>query len=116
MQTVFIAFTLKNSSVAEFFVSLANKLSKTHHVIIFTYATEAHDLLLDESISILEWPSRRPTKFADFRFLVKNIREYKPKILIASFGAVNLFILAGFLMGVKHRVAWVSYLDKSIRI
>ncbi|GGW78816.1 glycosyltransferase family 4 protein [Salegentibacter mishustinae] len=114
MQTVFIAFTLKNSSVAEFFVSLANKLSKTHHVIIFTYATEAHDLLLDESISILEWPSRRPTKFADFRFLVKNIREYKPKILIASFGAVNLFILAGFLMGVKHRVAWYHTLTSQL--
>ena len=114
MQTVFIAFTLKNSSVAEFFVSLANKLSKTHHVIIFTYATEAHKLILDESISILEWPSRRPTKFVDFRFLVKNIREHKPKTLIASFGAVNLFILAGFLMRVKHRVAWYHTLTSQL--
>ena len=114
MQTVFIAFTLKNSSVAEFFVSLANKLSKTHRVFIFTYATEAHDLSLDSSIEVLEWPSKRPTKLADFRFLVKNIREYKPKTLIASFGAVNLFMLAGFLLKVKHRVAWYHTLTSQL--
>lgn len=114
MQTVFIAFTLKNSSVAEFFVNLANRLSKTHRVIIFTYATEDHDLFLDDSIRILEWPSRRPTKFADFRFLIRNIREYKPEILIASFGAVNLFILGGLLLGVKHRVAWYHTLTSQL--
>ncbi len=114
MQAVFIAFTLKNSSVAEFFVSLANRLSKTHQVIIFTHATEDHDLFLEDSIHILEWPSRRPTKLSDFIFLLRNIREYKPDTMIASFGAVNLFILGGFLMGVKHRVAWYHTLTSQL--
>lgn len=114
MKTVFIAFTLKNSSVAEFFVSLANRLSKNYQVIIFSHATEDHDLILEKSINILEWPSKRPTKFTDFRFLVKNIREHKPEILIASFGAVNLFILGGFLMGVKHRIAWYHTLTSQL--
>lgn len=114
MQAIFIAFTLKNSSVAEFFVSLANRLSKTHQVIIFTHATEAHDLFLEDSIHILEWPSRRPTKLIDFLFLLRNIREYRPETMIASFGAVNLFILGGFLMGVKHRVAWYHTLTSQL--
>lgn len=114
MPVVFIAFTLKNSSVAEFFVSLANRLSETHQVVIFSYATEDHDLIINDFVNILEWPSPRPTKFADFQFLIENIRKYRPRILIANFGAVPLFILAGYLMGVKHRVAWYHTLTSQL--
>lgn len=114
MPVVFIAFTLKNSSVAEFFVSLANRLSQTHQVVIFSYATEDHDLNIDDSIFILEWPSKRPTKFSDFRFLIRNIKKYRPRTLIANFGAVNFFILAGFLMGVKNRIAWYHTLTNQL--
>lgn len=114
MPAVFIAFTVKNSSVAEFFVSLANRLSETHQVVIFSYATETHDLIIDDSISILEWPSKRPTKFADFQFLIGNIRKFKPQTLIANFGAVNLFILGGYLMGVRHRVSWYHTLTSQL--
>ncbi len=114
MPTVFIAFTLKNSSVAEFFVSLANRLSETYQVVIFSYATEDHDLIIDDSVNILEWPSIRPTKWADFQFLIKNIRKYRPQTIIANFGAVNLFILGGFLMGVKHRIAWYHTLTSQL--
>lgn len=115
MPAVFIAFTLKNSSVAEFFVCLANRLAKTHEVVIFSYATEDHDLNIDNSISILEWPSKRPTKLIDFKFLIKNIRKYRPGTLIANFGAVNLFILGGFIMGVKHRIAWYHTLTTQLK-
>ncbi len=111
---VFIAFTLKNSSVAEFFVSLANRLSETHQVVIFSYATEDHNLIIRDSVKILEWPSIRPTKYADFQFLIKNIRKYRPQTLIANFGAVYLFILGGFLMGVKHRIAWYHTLTSQL--
>lgn len=115
MSTVFIAFTLKNSSVAEFFVCLANRLAQNQQVVIFSHATEDHDLVIDESIAILHWPSKRPTKLADFIFLKEKIKSYQPTVLIASFGAVNVFMLVGYLLGVRNRIAWYHTLTTQLK-
>lgn len=106
MTTIFIAYTLKNSSVAEFFTAIANKLATKNKVVLISYQTESYDYFLDKSIEVLEWPSVRPTGIKDFLFLSKLVRKYKPSIMISNFAAVNLFLLVGFLKGVKHRICW----------
>lgn len=106
MKTVFLAFTLKNSSVAEFFVELANQLSTTHKVIIITHAVENNSLNLEKKIEVLKWPSPRPTRITDMFFLVKMIRKLRPTIMISNFAAVNLFLITGYFFNVSKRVAW----------
>lgn len=114
MKTIFLAFTMKNSSVAEFFVELANQLSRTHKVIIFTHAVENHSLVLNESIEVRRWPSPRPTRIADMIFLQKMIKEYKPQIMISNFAAVNLFLTIGFIFRIPQRIAWYHTLYDQI--
>ena len=113
-KTIFLAFTLKNSSVAEFFVELANQLSQVHKVIIFTHSVESHSLILNRQIEVLRWPSPRPTRLADVFFLRKMIREYRPQILISNFAAVNLFLIVGFIFKIPQRIAWYHTLYDQI--
>lgn len=106
MKTILIAYTLKNSSVAEFFTAMANDLAKKNKVVIVSYQTEVHDFFLSKEVEVLEWPSERPTGIRDFMFLFNLVRKYKPSIMISNFAAVNLFLVVGFLTGVKHRICW----------
>lgn len=114
METVFIAFTLKNSSVAQFFVEVAKRLSENHRVVLFTHAVEKHPFQLNPGIKVLEWPSKRPTKLADVLFLVKQIRKENPCVMISNFAAVNIFLLIGFLFRIPQRVAWYHTLTSQL--
>ncbi len=114
MKTIFIAFTLKNSSVADFCVTLSNYLAPDYKVVIFSHANEDHNFLLHDSVTVLQWPTKRPTSFTDLIFLVRQIRKYKPQTIIGNFAAVNIFMLGGFLMGVKNRVAWYHTLTSQL--
>lgn len=114
MKTVFLAFTLKNSSVAEFFVELANELSLKYKVIIFTHAEESHSLKLNKSIEIRKWPSPRPTRLADIIFLRRMVLHHRPWMMISNFAAVNVFLIIGFLSGISHRIAWYHTLSSQL--
>ncbi|MCM8569223.1 glycosyltransferase family 4 protein [Gramella jeungdoensis] len=106
MRTFFICFSLKNSSVAEFFITLSNKLVRDARVIIISYDDHPHPFEIRPEITVLNWPSGRPTKWKDFIFLADLIRKEKPDTIISNFGAVNLCLLAGYLLRVKNRIAW----------
>ena len=113
-KTIFIAFTLKNSSVAEFFVEIANQLSQFNKVIIFTHSVENHSLILNNQIELLRWPSPRPTRLADVIFLRKMVKEYRPQIMISNFAAVNLFLIVGLIFKIPQRIAWYHTLYDQI--
>lgn len=111
MNTIFLSFTLKNSSLAGFFIELCNQLAFNNRVIIITYAVEKHNFYISPKIEILKWPSKRPTKFKDFLFLIKLVKKHRPKTMIANFGAVNMFLIVGYLFRVKQRIAWYHTLS-----
>ncbi|UJH92496.1 glycosyltransferase family 4 protein [Antarcticibacterium sp. 1MA-6-2] len=115
MKTVFLAFTLKNSSVADFFVELANRLSLTYKVIIFSHAVEENSLSINKEIIIKKWPSPRPTRMADLVFLQRMIKKYRPQIMISNFAAVNLFLIVGFFYRIPQRIAWYHTLYAQIK-
>lgn len=106
MVTIFLAFNLGNTSVSDFFLELANRLAKDYRVVIFSTPYNMTISGLDSNIKVHIWPSPRPTKFKDFIFLIKLVKFYRPKIMIAIFGAVNLFVITGILLRVKHRIVW----------
>lgn len=114
MKTIFLSFTLKNSSVAEFFIELSNQLALNNRVIIITYAVEKNNFYISPEIEVIKWPSKRPTKFKDFLFLSKLVKKHKPGAMIANFGAVNMFLMVGYLLGVKQRIAWYHTLSAQL--
>ncbi len=101
--TIFLAFTIGSSSVSALFCQLALTLSKSFKVVIFSDRHRPFPFP-SEHIEIAYWPSPRPTKFRDYRFLQKNIKKYSPQLMLSTFGANNLFALCGFLNKVPHRL------------
>lgn len=105
--TVFISFSLANSSVSDYFVDLCIRLNSIFKIVIFSDSQKPENILLPDDIEIKYWPSKRPTKFKDGYFLYKNIKKYKPVLTISIFGSVNIFMLVGWLCNIPNRVAWV---------
>ena len=110
-QTIFISFSLGFTSVSDYFLELASSLSKTYHIVVFSDKILPEGLEVASEIEIKYWPSKRPTKYADFKFLRSAIKEHRPVLTISIFGSVNIFLLAGFVSGVKNRVAWCRTLS-----
>lgn len=110
-QTIFISFSLGFTSVSDYFLELASSLSKTYHIVVFSDKTLPEGLEVLSEIEIKYWPSKRPTKFADFKFLRNAINDYRPILTISNFGSVNIFLLAGFVSSIKNRVAWCHTLS-----
>lgn len=106
MKTIILGFTISHSSVTDYFVTLCNKLTTSYRIIVITDKIEPHPFELSPEITVLQWPSQRPTKVKDFVFLMRQVVKYRPYMMISMFGAVNLFLLAGWLCRVKHRIAW----------
>lgn len=109
-QTLFMSFSLGGGSVSDHFVSLANELSSSYLVVVFTDRTEAKEQLNTEVI-LKTWPSQRPTHFRDFHFLYRQIKAYRPSLTVSLFGSVNIFMVMGFLMRIPHRFAWIRTLS-----
>lgn len=102
-QTVFLAFSIGDSAVSNLFSLLAKRLSEDYHVVIFSDKRKPFSFPSD-SIEVVYWPSPRPTRFRDFRFLYTKIRAYRPVLMLPVFGANNLFALCGYLNRVPHRL------------
>jgi glycosyltransferase involved in cell wall biosynthesis len=103
---VFIATGLTKSTIADYFVSLANELQFSTRVVIVTNTENQYNSSINDDVIVERWPSKRPTKFKDFIFLVRLVIKHKPNVMISNFGAVNLFLIVGFLFGISNRYAW----------
>ena len=106
MKTIFLSFSIANTSVSDYFIELSNKLSQEFRVIIITDSIKDHQVAISSEVKVFKWPSRRPTKWKDFNFLIQKVKEYRPEMMISMFGSINIFLLVGYCMGVKHRLPW----------
>lgn len=110
-KVIFLSFSVLNSSVADYFLSLAELFERNNYkVIVFSDKEKPENLILPENIALKYWPSKRPTTFTAARFLYKEMKTYKPVMTISVFNSVNLFLIVGFLCGIEHRVAWIRSL------
>lgn len=108
---VFIAYSINGSSVSDYFTELCNKFHSFGYKVIVLSDKKGYETQLNENIIIKYWPSRRPTKFQDFLFITRLIFKQKPQLMISIFGAVNIFLIAGFLIGIKQRIPWIRTLS-----
>jgi glycosyltransferase involved in cell wall biosynthesis len=106
MKTIFFSFSITNSSLTEYFVILCNKLTKDYRVLIITDRIVENPFQISPDVTILRWPSARPTTLKAFLFLIKLILKYRPVTMVSMFGSMNVFVVAGFLLRVKNRIAW----------
>ena len=109
--TIFLSFSLAESSVSDYFLLLAHEFNKEYKVVIFSDVKKSENITLSNDIIVKYWPSVRPTKLADGIFLYQNIKKYKPVLTVSIFGSVNIFLIVGFLCGVNKRVAWIRTLS-----
>ena len=110
-KAVFLSYSLGNSSISDYYSALAEKLKQNYQVVVFSDVRFPEKDIISEDIIVKYWPSKRPTKFADGIFLYRNMKQYKPVMTISVFGSVNIFLIVGFLLRVKVRVAWISTLS-----
>jgi len=102
-------------AAANHYKALGRELAARGHRVIFLVGerrTKIEDHTANPAIYI--WPSRRPTRPADFRLIRRLIDEFRPDALIASFGAVNVMMTAGWLGRVPVRVAWYCTVSEAI--
>ena len=106
MATFFIATSYSDASIPNYYRKIGASLAKRGHKVVMLYdgnaIIETKNPLVEEHV----WPSRRPTKLKDMLFLIRLILIYKPDYMLLNFGSVNISTIAGFIFGVKRRVAW----------
>ncbi|MDY0090816.1 MAG: glycosyltransferase family 4 protein [Flavobacteriaceae bacterium] len=103
----FLAYSLNNSSLADYFVDLSNQFYQSGYKVVVVSDKRGYQTQLHGSVIVRYWPSKRPTGIKDFLFLLRLINEFKPQVMISIFGAVNVFLLTGVIKRVPHRVAWI---------
>jgi len=99
------------TSPADYFITLSNKLSESYKVVVIAGKIRDSNIVLNKEITLLKWPSNRPTSWKDFWFLFKLVKTYKPDMMISMFGFVNMFLIVGWLFRVPIRVAWIRTLS-----
>jgi len=112
-KTIFISFSLFDGSVSDYFLTLSIKLSERYQVIIITDYLDRSDI--PDNIKVLKWPGKRGNTWQDFLFLKKQVSKFRPHMMIANFGAVNLFLIVGFLFRIPHRIAWVHTISSQFK-
>jgi len=116
-KTVFIGVSLGDvaTSTSDYFINIADEfVSQDYQVVLFTDKQRKDLVCREGDVHILTWPSRRPTSFVDAMFFMKEIKHYKPSVLIANFGSVNMMTTMGFLLRIPIRLAWVRTLSTQL--
>ena len=85
---------------------VAFALSKLAKVYFLTQSRITQKLPEYKNLEVLEWPNKRPTRLKDFIFAIKLVRGFHPDLIIVHFASTKALLFAGWLLGVKYRVAW----------
>ncbi len=111
----FIGTPIGDLSIMKQFVALANDLARRGHQVIILAPHRRIELENHHTNpAIYIWPSERPTKWRDAWFFYKLARQFRPDCVVASYAAVNIMTLVGWLARVPQRVTWYHTLSNQI--
>ena len=97
-------------------VKLAQALSVNNKVIFLSQQRlEQSPLVINDNLTVIQWPHKRPTTLADFRFYYKLAKSFRPDYSICHFAAHNVVTIVGALLGIK-RIAWYHTLTEQTKI
>jgi glycosyltransferase involved in cell wall biosynthesis len=112
---VLIGTSLRDLPVQRHFAALGRELVASGYqvaLLIHGPADEAIDV--DSRISVMRWPSPRPTSFADALFFDRLVRRLKPCCVISNFGAMAIMMTIGGFRRVPVRIHWHHTLSSQI--
>jgi glycosyltransferase involved in cell wall biosynthesis len=97
-------------------VKLAMALS-VHNKVIFLSQQRLPQspMQVNDNLTVIQWPHKRPTRLADFLFYYKLAKSFKPHYSICHFAAHNVVTIIGALLGIQ-RIAWYHTLTEQTKI
>ncbi len=75
----------------------------------------AKEIKVNEHLTVMDWPNKRPTKFKDLWFCWRLFLKIKPDVVMSHFSSIRVSMLGAWLAGVKHRVAWYHTLSNQLK-
>ncbi len=113
----FIAGSWSDSPVSTHFRALAEEIARRGHQAVLLVDQHNHAVENHESNpAVYVWPSIRPTRLRDARFLRKLIKNYRPDCVFGAFGSANVMLSVGWWMRVPCRAVWYLTLTDAIEI
>ncbi|MCH3884995.1 hypothetical protein [Tenacibaculum aquimarinum] len=107
MKSIFITTSPQITTLTTFYIELAKTFQERGYRVVVIFDSNKQREEKETNLIYKVWPNKRPTKIKDFLFFKDLIELYKPQYIISSFGAVNISLIAGYIYGVKNRIAWI---------
>ena len=112
MSSFIITTTYGRMSMHQFFWAVAYALADRGHQVVILVPDQRDDLVDPQgNPAIYTWPSPRPTRWQDARFLYRLARQYDTDLILGNFGATNLSLLIGWAARIPVRVPWYHTMD-----
>lgn len=105
--TYIVATRSAQTPSMQYFFDLAQGLVEKGQRVIILVSDQRHDI--EDHLAnpaIYTWPSKNPTGWRDAIYFYHLVRKHHPDVLIANFNSVNIFLVEGWLLGVRVRLAW----------
>ena len=114
-KTILIGTSLRDLPVQRHFAALGRELvTSSYQVALLVHGPVDKAVDVDPRVSVLSWPSPRPTRLADMLFFDRLVRRLRPCCLISNFGARAIMMTLGGLRRVPVRIHWHHTLSSQI--
>jgi glycosyltransferase involved in cell wall biosynthesis len=114
-KTILIGTSLRDSPVPHHFAALGRELVNSgYQVALLVHGPVDKAAEMDPQLSVMKWPSPRPTRVADMLFFNRLVRRLRPCCLISMFGSRNIMMTIGGLRRVPVRIHWHHTLSSQI--
>ena len=117
MKTILISTSQFGTAIPNYFNYLGEEFKKNNFSIIFIFDGQIKNLPANQkNIKYHTYPSKRPTRFKDFIFLYKIIKQENPILCISNFSSTNLVTLTSFILKIPHRLNYIHTSPYQINI
>ncbi len=116
MKYIFITLSPSEGNLTLFLRNLGTGFKEQGYQPVFIFDRKKIPDNLPEDTIAYSWPSYRPVKWADFTFLYRLIKKYRPQIIMPSFGAVNVSLIVSALLRVPVRMVWYHTKSNQIKL
>lgn len=115
-QTVIITTSLPFGTIPNYFHKLAEEFEIKGFRVVIVIDNNPSLIPADQgNISYVKWPSHRPTKWKDFKFFVRLLREEQPVMTLSNFGSTNMVAICSFICNVPNRWNYIHTLTSQIK-
>jgi glycosyltransferase involved in cell wall biosynthesis len=109
-----IATDIGQRVMPDHFLALGQELQRRGNKVAIVSSALGKAAAAGTGLLVYAWPSPRPVRLRDVRFLMNIVSHHKPDCAIANFGAVNLFALVHWFKRVPVRIVWYRTLSTQI--